>query len=66
MVQVVTTCLNPSTSYFVQFMTVKEAVIGPQNILVPYDAHQRHLQCDQKKSPNGYRSCPKMISHEKV
>ena len=24
-----------------------------------------HRQCDQKKSPNDYKSCPKMISIEK-
>ena len=25
-----------------------------------------HKQCDQKKSPNVYKSCPKMISLEKM
>ena len=32
-----------------------------QNVLSSYS----HLQCDQKKSPNVYKSCPKMISLEK-
>ena len=37
-----------------------------QQMSLLYWWDEGHKQCDQKKSPNIYKSCPKMISLEKL
>ena len=46
--------------------SVTEAPKITHGAMINVTKYLGHSQCDQKKSPNVYKSCPKLISLEKL